>query len=428
MMQKSVLHILVLFFLATSCKVQNKTVVGAGSTGDRKENQKEEGPYFSSIKTEYILKDSLEVVVFLEAKVENLKRNDINDIQDIAKRIKASWLLQTPTGIKEKLEAGKVNMGEGKNSLSDNLLYLQFTIPRLRDHNEAVLALEFIDLSASRKFTNETYIDFSGSRPNRRFGMYISGSDKPSFESFIRVGQKTVFKSMDGFSHNLVIKRYSSTSPAALSPMSTSKRNELVNYVEQETIAIKSGQELIFDKEGSYILFDNENNLENGYGFLVVNEHYPRLTKAEDLTQPLVYMSTNDEINKLQETKDFKKALDLYFLTMTSGNQAVAKRIIKTYFRRVEKSNELFTTYKEGWKTDKGMIYLVLGPPSRIQRNGLREVWLYSQSANFSEIIFTFYRKPNQFSEDHYELVRYPEYGAYWYPFVEAWRTGSVLE
>ena len=85
-------------------------------------------------------------------------------------------------------------------------------------------------------------------------------------------------------------------------------------------------------------------------------------------------------------------------------------------------------TYKEGWKTDKGMIYLVLGPPSRIQRNGLREVWLYSQSANFSEIIFTFYRKPNQFSEDHYELVRYPEYGAYWYPFVEAWRTGSVLE
>ena len=308
-----------------------------------KKNQKEEGPYFSSIKTEYILKDSLEVVVFLEAKVENLKRNEINDIQDFAKRIKASWILQTPTGIKEKLESGKVNMGEGKNSLSDNLLYLQFNIPRLRDHNEAVLALEFIDLSASRKFTNETYIDFSGSRPNRRFGMYISGSDKPSFESFVRVGQRTVFKSMDGFSHNLVIKRYSSTSPAALSPMSTSKRNELVNYVEQETIAIKSGQELIFDKEGSYILFDNENNLENGYGFLVVNEHYPRLTKAEDLTQPLVYMSTNDEINKLQETKDFKKALDLYFLTMTSGNQAVAKRIIKTYFRRVEKSNELFT-------------------------------------------------------------------------------------
>ncbi len=74
------------------------------------------------------------------------------------------------------------------------------------------------------------------------------------------------------------------------------------------------------------------------------------------------------------------------------------------------------------------MVYLILGAPTRIQKNGAREVWLYAQSQNLQEIIFNFYRKPNQFSEENYELVRYPEYGAYWFPFVEAWRTGSILE
>ena len=210
--------------------------------------------------------------------------------------------------------------------------------------------------------------------------------------------------------------------------MSSSRRDELSYYSEQESFTISAGESLELNKEGTYVIFSKDSVMSNGYGFLVTDDRFPRFTQADDLKEPLVYMSTNTEISSLKETEDFKKALDLYFLNMTSGNQTLAKTIIRSYYRRVEKANKLFTNYKEGWKTDKGMIYLILGPPSRIQKNGNREVWLYAQSANFSEIIFTFYRKPHQFSEDHYELVRYPEYGAYWYPFVEAWRTGSVLE
>ncbi|WP_304235325.1 GWxTD domain-containing protein [Jiulongibacter sediminis] len=427
MKYKGLLSFFFAFAVLSACKVQNKTSVNSESLTSRKEMKKELNPFISAMKVEYILKDSTEIVVFLDATIENLESNEINSIEELADRFRVTWALQAPTGIKEKYESGRVNFEEVEASLLDQKLNMVFEIPRLREFQEASLSMEFIDISASRKFTNESYVDFNAQRPNRRFGMYLENQDIPFFDAYVNVGNKVTFKSMDGFEHPLVLKRYRTEAPAALSPMSSSKRNELAGFREEETIKFKSGEELRLDKEGTYVLYDQE-KFDAGYGFMVVDERYPRLSEEEELTEPLVYMSTNDEINNLKGAEDFKKALDLYFLNMTSGNQALAKQIIRSYYRRVKRANELFTTYKEGWKTDKGMIYTVLGPPSRIQRNGMREVWLYSQSANFSEIIFTFYRKPNQFSEDHYELVRYPEYGAYWYPFVEAWRTGSIME
>jgi GWxTD domain-containing protein len=430
MTQKRYLHIIftfLVFGLLTSCKVQNKTAVSKNALS-QKSNEKETQPYITAIKTDYILKDSSTVVLFLSIDFENLESSGINSIEAVQKKFRTNWAYNPATGIKEKLASGRFIIDNSNASLNGNLLLLEFEIPRLKIYTNAVLALEFIDLAASRKFTNESLIDFNGERPNHRYGMFLNDKKRPTFDAYVLANSKIVFKSINQVAKKLYLKRYISDIPAALSPMSTSKRNEFSTFQEKETISITTGKPIYLENEGTYVLFDDSLRVENGYGFLVVNERYPRLTKEEELIEPLIYMSTNDEINGFKEKEELKKALDLYFLAMTSGNQSLAKQIIKSYYRRVEKANKLFTTYKEGWKTDKGMIYLILGPPSRIQRNGQREVWLYAQSANFSEIIFTFYRKQNQFSEDHYELVRYPEYGAYWYPFVEAWRTGSVLE
>jgi GWxTD domain-containing protein len=428
MMQKSYLHIILTFLvfgLITSCKVQNKTSVNNNAIVQK---SKETEPYITAIKTDYILKDSSTIVIFLQIDFENLASSGILSTEAVQKKFKTNWAYNPLTGIKEKLQSGKLIIDDANAKLDGNSLLVEMEIPRLKTYSEAVLALEFIDLAASRKFTNETLIDFKGIRPNHRYGMYLNGNKKPSFDSYVYANTSLIFKSINGVSKKLYLKRYTSETPAALSPMSTSKKDDFGSFRENETIEFTSGEPLVLQNEGTYVLLDDNEIVMNGFGFLVVNSRYPRLSMEEELIEPLVYMSTNVEINNFKNSEELKEALDLYFLAMTSGNQSLAKQIIKSYYRRVEKANKLFTTYKEGWKTDKGMIYLILGPPSRIQRNGQREVWLYSQSANFSEIIFTFYRKQNQFSEDHYELVRYPEYGAYWYPFVEAWRTGSVLE
>ncbi|MFT5885487.1 MAG: GWxTD domain-containing protein [Arcticibacterium sp.] len=431
MIQKSSSAIIVFFlvlFGLSSCKVQNRKVTNQSDLTAKGENKGESEPYITSIKTDYILKDSSSLMLYLEVEFENLLASGLTSIGDFQKKFRTNWVYNPAFGIKEKLESGRMAMTEKNSTLEGNTLSMELELPRLRTVSEVKLVLEFIDLSASRKFTNEAFIDFNAERPNHRFGMFVNGDSRPTFKSYVTTSTPIRFKSVDELARPLFLKRYATKSPPALSPMSTSKRSDFTTFEEKEVIRFYSGDELKLTQEGTYVLLDEEEGLGNGFGFLVVNERYPRLTAAEDLLGPLAYMSTNSEIIDFREADTLKNALDLYFLKMSVGNETLAKQVIKSYYRRVEKTNSLFTSYKEGWKSDKGMIYLILGPPSRIQRTGDREVWLYAQSANFSEIIFTFYRKQNQFSENHYELVRYPEYGAYWYPFVEAWRTGNVLE
>jgi GWxTD domain-containing protein len=161
-------------------------------------------------------------------------------------------------------------------------------------------------------------------------------------------------------------------------------------------------------------------------GVLVTNDRYPKLTYPEQLSGPIQYMSTNTEIKSIQSAEDAKKALDRYWLSLMNGHQDLARSVIKSFYTRVEEANRLFTTYKEGWKTDKGMIFIVLGNPDKVQRSKDREVWVYNQRGGANNINFTFNKRNNQFVDNHYELVRYVEYQPIWYPIVEAWRTGSI--
>jgi len=53
------------------------------------------------------------------------------------------------------------------------------------------------------------------------------------------------------------------------------------------------------------------------------------------------------------------------------------------FYRRVQFANENFTVFRDGWRTDMGMIYIIFGPPSDIERhpfdleNKPYEYWYY---------------------------------------------------
>ncbi|MBK9510682.1 MAG: GWxTD domain-containing protein [Cytophagaceae bacterium] len=132
---------------------------------------------------------------------------------------------------------------------------------------------------------------------------------------------------------------------------------------------------MTLSETGTYLLTQNPQDVADGYGFIVVDKRYPRQTMAGDMREPLVYMSTQKEIDILRNTEDPKDAIDLYFLNICKGNQSTARQMIKNYYRRVSDANRLFSNYKEGWKTDKGMVYIIMGPPSRVQKKPPAEVF-----------------------------------------------------
>ncbi|SOE22697.1 GWxTD domain-containing protein [Spirosomataceae bacterium TFI 002] len=408
------------------CKTVKKATVSPNELPTVVKKEQDSKPYINAIRSNYILNDSSTATVYLRIDFKNLP--EITSITALNDIFRTSWVLQPDFGIREKLESGKVVYDSESTIIKDGDYYLKFQIPKLKEHPTAILVMEFIDLKGSRKFTNESFIDFSGLRINQKYGMYLESETFPIFETAIKSGKSISIKSNFGGMGTLYLKKYNFNSLPALSPMSTSKRNELAEVSVEYVKTIKDGESIILNEAGNYCISPDSSSLDRSFGFVVVDEYFPRLVDTDELSGPLSYMSTNEEIKAFRDSLEAKDILDLYFLRLTNGNQAQAKSIIKSFYRRVAKTNELFTTYKEGWKTDQGMVYAIIGPPSSVQRNGKREVWLYNQGQSLNPIYFTFYRKSNELSDQNFELVRYPEYGAYWYPFVEAWRTGSVLE
>ena len=158
---------------------------------------------------------------------------------------------------------------------------------------------------------------------------------------------------------------------------------------------------------------------------LVTANNYPALTTAAELIEPLRYLTTSQERQRLTDAPDPKRAVDKFWLDIAQGNQKLGKDLIRRYYGRVTAANRLFAAHKAGWLTDRGLLYVVLGPPPGVRRlfNG-EERWYYPDGGvSGGPISYTFRPRPSTFAPDYYELVRRPEYELLWYAAVEKWRT-----
>ena len=120
-----------------------------------------------------------------------------------------------------------------------------------------------------------------------------------------------------------------------------------------------------------------------------------------------------------------KIAVDNFWLKATR-NPDRGKKIIREYYTRVQDANEYFMSYLDGWKTDRGMIYIVYGLPDVVYKTSVSESWIYGEEGNLMSLNFTFVKVNNPFTDNDYILNRSPIYQSSWYVAVEAWRQGII--
>ncbi len=196
----------------------------------------------------------------------------------------------------------------------------------------------------------------------------------------------------------------------------------------QPTLSIDStfttpiNESFALNEGGLYFVQTDSSNLQ-GLAFRVVDQHFPKVAKVEDMIATLRYFTTRSEWTKLSLAVNKKKALDNFWLQVTKSEQR-ARRIIKNYFRHVELANTYFSGYKEGWKTDMGMVYIIYGPPDEVFRNASTELWVYNKNDNFGKMRYSFSKVPNLFSNNHYVLNREKGYQNNWFRAVDLWRKG----
>ncbi len=115
------------------------------------------------------------------------------------------------------------------------------------------------------------------------------------------------------------------------------------------------------------------------------------------------YILRNDERSKLNvRSKEDKEEL-FYSLWKERDPTPQTERneLMEEYYERVSYVNEHFDGWQPGWETDRGMIYILFGPPDEIQRTNSStsnsSLWNDGTSINSLYQIWSYYSISKQF-------------------------------
>ena len=290
-------------------------------------------------------------------------------------------------------------------------------IPRAQLVQNGVLSLTLIDRVGEQK--NSFDLPLTTGALDKQYVVLESNSALPLFRHFANPTDSFRIVAAEP---NVTVKatRYKADFPAALPPMSLSAKKVAPTIPVLDSAELPTLVPFALTKPGLYAVQPSQGS---GGIMLVEEDGYPELTTARDLIEPLLYITTSKERNALYQSVDPKKAVDQFWLDI-GGTEGFARTLIKSYYSRVTDANQLFTSHKQGWKTDRGMIYIVMGRPTAVHRYADREEWTYAAGKDQPTTEFVFYRKEHTLTKNHYELLRNPVFEPVWYRAAEKWRKG----
>jgi GWxTD domain-containing protein len=110
------------------------------------------------------------------------------------------------------------------------------------------------------------------------------------------------------------------------------------------------------------------------------------ITDIDKAIAQTIFIATPDELSYMEEGKTqpekMKRFLEFWKKKDPSPNND-ENEVFDEYYKRVEYANENFSSYIEGWKSDRGMVFILLGAPNNIDRHPFEydskpyEVWEY---------------------------------------------------
>ena len=147
---------------------------------------------------------------------------------------------------------------------------------------------------------------------------------------------------------------------------------------------------------------------------------FPEIGSVEQMRESLRYITTDAEFREMQR-QPARVAVDEFWVKVT-GHPERALQQIKRYYSRLEEANRFFTLSGEGWKSDRGMIYMVYGSPSVVYKNALAEEWTYGEVGNPLSVRFMFNLEATDAYLSDYILIRSDSYRNSWHLAVSNWR------
>ena len=288
-----------------------------------------------------------------------------------------------------------------------------------------LIRLEARDLQRGTLGLMYKFVDKNDVLTAQNYSIVSATTGYPRFQSYIATGE--VFKikyRLPGY--DTIYIDYLNTRNDIPKPPVTVDSRSAFPFETDTTIALAYSENTILTlPDRGTFRFRIDTLSKEGVTISNFGPGFPKVENETAMMEPLFYISTMTEYNRMRSRENRKRAVDDFWLQRASSMER-SRELIRVYYNRVLYSNLYFTESREGWKSDRGMMFILLGPPDRIRDTGMEQRWYYISRRQGRTVEFVFERKPG--AQSNHDLVwkKSSESLQQWSAAVSSWRAGKV--
>jgi len=323
------------------------------------------------------------------------------------------------------VDSGSITLDNLPKSPTLKLIQGMFSVALnpAQTYQKYVLQVVLTDLNRSLSYTDLVQIDVTDRQSAQTFLM-TTPRGRVIYQNHYPLGLPFKLTHNSG-SKTLSVRYYKRDFPIAAPPYAKNA-DQSFSYKADSVWQISNADSIHLSLPGFYH-FQLDESSKAGFTVFSFYNEYPLITRKMNLGPPLRYLTTTEEYAKI-DVDDYDKMkleADKLWLRFAGGVER-GKSMVSAYYSRVETANLYFTSYIEGWKTDRGIIYCILGAPTEVTRNEFQEYWVYGDPTSSLPYVFIFSRVKNPFSDNDYTLTRSNNFRFAWGQAIEGWRSGQI--
>jgi len=367
-------------------------------------------------------------VLYIRAYPSELRFNQTNEESEYRALLSVKYELikleETEQEGRVMVDSASVVYKLGVRDEKNPAFFASLVIP-VRQGLRYLLKVETKDMNRGSMGLEYLYVDKTDLNGAQNYKVISTFSGYPKFMRFFLTGEKFNVQYRDKGVDSIYVDYFNPVNELPRPPI-TATSDYTMNYSPDTTYVFPMVDTVDYDlrMEGMYLI-KIDRDRDEGLTLFNFGSSFPEVKTPRELMEPIFYLATLAEYRDLRTQSNRKLAVDEFWIKL--GNSIEKSReLIRIYYNRVIYSNLYFSSNKEGWKTDQGMIFILFGPPTRIQMTGNGESWYYFAKRKSKVVEFKFEREQDAFSDQNMMWKKTSESQTYRNEAIRSWRNGKV--
>jgi GWxTD domain-containing protein len=372
----------------------------------------------------YHLNDSV-TTAYLEIKNENLLYKRPDTTSAFYSEVRIAYKLLTEQNGRKILDSASYVLRDRSSGerIKMKSLYSQFKLKAFAG-SSYYLEIEIFDWNRKTRYTHGINIYKQNGYSDQNF--LVTLHDTVAFKNNFRENDQVIVLFANPAITQVTVDCFFTEFGPALPPFSNKAPDEMKYKPDSVFILQLSTNQfmLTMPPKGFYhVKTDPKSFL--GLTLYTYDKTFPGVSNSDEMINCTRYLMSSEEFENCKDAVDQKSCIDNFWLTLGGSNER-AKELLKRYYGRVKEANKNYTTYTQGWKSDRGMVFIVFGPPVNVYKSNKDEIWVYGNEANPNSLRYVFNKTSNPFTDNDYLMERSQFYKDNWYTAVEYWRQGLI--